>query len=102
MNNNIYKYSIYQYNDYHYNNNYSDLIFKDEIKDLKCTNNEYTLTNKEQYKQHKEKIEMYKNTINNILDKQNQKIDIGRVVNITDNLYHEMFLKEKQRRNELK
>ena len=44
----------------------------------------------------------YKNIINYILDKTEQGIDVGQVVNIIDDKFHQMYLIEKNRRKEVK
>jgi len=44
----------------------------------------------------------YKNIIEFLLDKQEQGIDLHRIVKIRDDVYHTMYLDEKNRRNNIK
>ena len=48
------------------------------------------------------KTKNYKNIINYILDKNEKGIDIPCIVDIIDDKYHEMYLFERNRRNDIK
>jgi len=48
------------------------------------------------------KTKNYKNIINYILNKNEQGIDVPCIVDIVDDKYHEMYLIERNRRNDVK